>query len=69
MARFLLAATRGYRYLLSPWWGAQCRFTPTCSEYAAHAIEHHGALRGAWLATRRLAKCHPWHAGGFDPIP
>ena len=69
MARFLLAAIRGYRYLLSPWWGSQCRFTPTCSEYAAQAIEHHGALRGAGLAMKRLVKCHPWHAGGFDPIP
>jgi uncharacterized protein len=69
MKRLLLAAIRGYRYLLSPWWGNQCRFTPTCSEYAAQAIEHHGALHGMWLALRRLTKCHPWHPGGFDPVP
>jgi hypothetical protein len=69
MTRLLLAVIRGYRYLLSPWWGNQCRFTPTCSEYAMQALEHHGALRGSWLALRRLSKCHPWHAGGFDPAP
>ena len=69
MKRLLLAAIRGYRYLLSPWWGNQCRFAPTCSEYAAHAIEQHGALRGSWLAARRVARCHPWHHGGFDPVP
>jgi putative membrane protein insertion efficiency factor len=69
MTHLLLAVIRGYRYLLSPWWGNQCRFTPTCSEYATHAIEQHGAMRGSWLALRRLSKCHPWHAGGFDPAP
>ena len=69
MKRLLLAAIRGYRYALSPWWGNQCRFSPTCSDYAAQAVEEHGALRGTWLALRRVAKCHPWHAGGFDPIP
>jgi hypothetical protein len=69
MTRLLLAVIRGYRYLLSPWWGNQCRFTPSCSEYAMQALEQHGALRGSWLALRRLSKCHPWHAGGFDPAP
>ena len=69
MKRLLLAAIRGYRYLLSPWWGNQCRFVPSCSEYASHAIEQHGALRGSWLAARRVARCHPWHHGGFDPVP
>jgi putative membrane protein insertion efficiency factor len=69
MTRLLLALIRGYRFLLSPWWGNQCRFTPSCSEYAMHAIQDHGALRGSWLALRRLSKCHPWHAGGFDPVP
>jgi putative membrane protein insertion efficiency factor len=69
MKRLLLAAIRGYRYLLSPWWGNQCRFVPSCSEYAAHAVEQHGALRGSWLAMRRVARCHPWHHGGFDPVP
>ncbi|HEX3060874.1 MAG TPA: membrane protein insertion efficiency factor YidD [Usitatibacter sp.] len=69
MSHLLLAVIRGYRYLLSPWWGGQCRFTPTCSEYAMDAIHAHGALRGTWLAMRRVSKCHPWHHGGFDPAP
>ena len=69
MTRLMLLAIRAYRYLLSPWWGSQCRFAPTCSEYAMGAIEEHGALRGSWLALRRLTKCHPWHRGGFDPVP
>jgi len=69
MKHLLIPAIRGYRYLLSPWWGHQCRFDPTCSDYAIQAIEEHGAFRGAWLAMRRLSKCHPWHRGGFDPVP
>ena len=69
MSRLLLAALRGYRFLLSPWWGGQCRFTPTCSEYALDAIHEHGSVRGTWLAMRRVSKCHPWHQGGFDPVP
>lgn len=69
MSRVLLALIRAYRYALSPWWGRSCRFTPTCSEFAAEAIERHGALHGSWLAVRRIGRCHPWHAGGFDPVP
>lgn len=69
MKAILLALIRGYRLALSPWWGTQCRFTPTCSEYALEAIERHGALHGSWLAARRISRCHPWHAGGFDPVP
>jgi putative membrane protein insertion efficiency factor len=69
MRRVLLAFIRAYQYLLSPWWGTQCRFVPTCSHYALEAIERHGALRGGWLATRRVLRCHPWHRGGFDPAP
>ena len=69
MKRILLAAIRGYRYLLKPWWGNQCRFTPSCSEYAMRAVEEHGAMHGSWLAARRVCRCHPWHAGGFDPVP
>jgi len=69
MKRALIAAIRGYRYLLSPWWGGQCRFSPTCSEYASEAIDRHGAARGTWLALCRVGRCHPWRAGGFDPVP
>ncbi len=69
IARLLVALVRAYRYLLSPWWGSQCRFTPTCSEYAIQALQRHGAVAGSWLAVRRISRCHPWHAGGFDPVP
>ena len=67
--RGLIALVRGYRYLLSPWWGNQCRFSPTCSEYAIQALRRHGAWKGSLLALRRVSRCHPWHAGGFDPVP
>jgi uncharacterized protein len=69
MKRVLLLLISGYRMLVSPLLGANCRFYPTCSSYAAEAIDTHGALRGAWLALRRISKCHPWHAGGVDPVP
>lgn len=69
MKRILIAAIRAYRYALSPWWGSQCRFNPTCSEYASEAIDRHGAVRGTWLAMCRVGRCHPWRAGGFDPVP
>jgi putative membrane protein insertion efficiency factor len=69
MKRVLLVLIAAYRLLLSPLFGASCRFYPSCSAYAAEAIEAHGALKGAWLTLRRLAKCHPWHTGGFDPVP
>jgi len=63
--RLLLALIDCYRLLLSPFFGSQCRFYPTCSVYAREAIERYGSLRGLWLATRRLIKCHPWHTGGI----
>jgi putative membrane protein insertion efficiency factor len=69
MQTVLLALIRGYRLLLSPWMGTQCRFYPTCSVYAEEAIKVHGAARGGWLAVMRIAKCHPWHSGGPDPVP
>jgi putative membrane protein insertion efficiency factor len=69
MKRVLLAFIAGYRLLLSPFLGPNCRFYPTCSAYASEAIETHGALRGTWLALRRILKCHPWHPGGLDPVP
>jgi putative membrane protein insertion efficiency factor len=69
MKRVLLALIRGYRLLLSPFLGMNCRFYPTCSTYAIEAVEQHGAIRGTWLAVKRILKCHPWHPGGFDPVP
>ena len=67
--RVLLAGIAAYKKLLSPLLGQRCRFAPTCSTYAAEAIATHGALRGGWLAVRRIARCHPFHPGGHDPVP
>lgn len=64
-----LLAIRIYRRGVSPWLPAVCRFEPTCSAYAAEAIERHGVARGTWLALRRLLRCHPFVRGGFDPVP
>ncbi|HET7260345.1 MAG TPA: membrane protein insertion efficiency factor YidD [Casimicrobiaceae bacterium] len=69
MKSVLLVALRGYRLVISPVVGANCRFYPSCSQYASEAIERHGALRGSWLAVKRVGRCHPWHPGGFDPVP
>jgi putative membrane protein insertion efficiency factor len=69
MKRLLLGLIKAYRYLLSPLLGPSCRFYPTCSAYAAEAIDTHGVLRGSWLAVRRILRCHPWHPGGIDPVP
>ena len=69
MKSILLMLIDGYRFLLSPFFGAQCRFYPTCSAYAREAIDVHGPLCGSWLALKRIAKCHPWHPGGVDPVP
>ena len=69
MRRVLIVFLRIYQYTVRPLLGPRCRFYPSCSDYAVEAIERHGAARGAWLATRRLCKCHPWHEGGFDPVP
>ena len=68
-ARAVVALIQLYRQGVSPMRPATCRYTPTCSGYAVEAIEAHGLLRGAWLALRRLGRCHPLHAGGHDPVP
>jgi putative membrane protein insertion efficiency factor len=67
--RVLLALLRGYKGWISPLLGPRCRFHPTCSVYAMHAIERFGAMRGSWLAARRVLRCHPFHPGGHDPVP
>lgn len=58
-----------YRYLISPFLGNNCRFYPSCSEYAQTAVERHGVFRGGWMAIRRISRCHPWHEGGVDHVP
>ncbi len=69
MARLLVWLIRCYQYLVSPLLGNNCRFSPTCSHYACQALHKYGMLQGCWLTLRRLARCHPWHAGGHDPLP
>lgn len=69
MKRLLQLPIRLYRWFISPLLGQNCRYHPSCSAYALEAIETHGALRGAWLATRRLCRCHPWGGAGHDPVP
>lgn len=68
-ARFAIALLAFYKRWISPLLPRSCRFEPTCSVYAASAIEKHGLSRGGWLALRRLARCHPFHRGGLDPVP
>ena len=69
MQRLLLALIRLYQLTLSPFVGRSCRFEPSCSRYTASCIELHGAARGSWLGVRRIARCHPFHPGGYDPPP
>jgi len=69
MKYLLLALVRGYQYVGRPMLGTNCRFYPSCSDYAREALERYGALKGAWLAARRIARCHPYHPGGYDPVP
>ena len=69
LARIVALPVHAYRLVLSPWLGMNCRFRPTCSAYALEALEKHGALRGSWLALRRILRCHPFAGYGEDPVP
>lgn len=69
MIRVVSLLIRFYRYTLGALLGPSCRFHPSCSAYALEAVERHGALLGAWMAVKRLLRCHPWHPGGYDPVP
>ena len=69
MAHTLIWVIKAYQAILSPLFGQQCRFYPTCSQYALEAIDKHGAIVGSYYTSCRLLRCHPWHVGGHDPIP
>ena len=69
MKTVVIALLRGYQYVFRPLLGPNCRFVPSCSDYAIEAIGRHGFLRGSWLAACRVGRCHPWHPGGYDPVP
>ncbi len=69
MKYLLIGVLRAYRMLISPIYGQVCRYHPSCSAYALEAVTVHGSLRGSWLGVRRVARCHPWAAGGYDPVP
>lgn len=69
ISALLRLLVRGYRWVLSPLFPPSCRFYPSCSHYAEEALARHGALRGSWLTARRVCRCGPWNAGGYDPVP
>ncbi|MEM7718448.1 MAG: membrane protein insertion efficiency factor YidD [Pseudomonadota bacterium] len=69
VARIVAVPIKAYRLIFSPWVGHNCRYQPTCSAYALEALEKHGALRGTWLAARRVLSCHPWGGSGIDNVP
>ncbi|MBZ0106592.1 MAG: membrane protein insertion efficiency factor YidD [Sulfuricella denitrificans] len=69
MTRILLFLVKAYQYLISPMLAPSCRYTPTCSEYALQALKKYGAIKGGWLSVKRVSRCHPWHDGGYDPLP
>ncbi len=69
MKKIMMTLIRFYQREISPLYPPRCRYIPTCSEYALQAVEKYGALRGGWLALRRLLRCHPFHKGGYDPVP
>ncbi|MFZ9695243.1 MAG: membrane protein insertion efficiency factor YidD [Chitinophagaceae bacterium] len=64
-----LLIIRFYQYVISPWIGPKCRYTPTCSHYAVEALQKHGPFKGLWLSLKRISRCHPWGGSGYDPVP
>ena len=69
MRKIIIGLIRFYQYAISPYLPPSCRYTPTCSDYAVEAVGRFGIVRGVWLAIRRVSRCHPWHEGGYDPVP
>lgn len=69
LSRLMIALITAYRWTIGPMLGNRCRFYPSCSQYSLDAIRQYGAWRGGWLTIRRLLRCHPWHPGGYDPVP
>ncbi len=69
MKYVLIGLLKAYRAVISPIYGQVCRYHPSCSAYALEAVTVHGSVRGSWLAVRRVGRCHPWAAGGYDPVP
>lgn len=69
LAHLLALPVKAYRLIFSPWVGYNCRYQPTCSQYALDALRSHGALKGGWLAAKRIARCNPWGGCGYDPVP
>jgi putative membrane protein insertion efficiency factor len=69
MKKLLISLLRAYQYAISPLLGRNCRYFPSCSEYAVEAVQKHGAIKGGWLGAKRVCRCHPWHPGGYDPVP
>ncbi len=69
MKTLLIWLIRGYRAFISPLYPPTCRFHPTCSQYAIEAVDRFGPIRGSWMAIRRILRCHPFHPGGYDPVP
>jgi putative membrane protein insertion efficiency factor len=69
MKILLIGLVRFYQYAISPLVGRRCRYFPTCSEYTLDAVQKYGAAKGGWMGAKRICRCHPWHPGGYDPVP
>lgn len=69
MKYLLILIVRAYQYVISPYLPSNCRYEPTCSQYTVEAFKKHGALKGGWMAIKRISRCHPWAKGGYDPVP